>query len=158
MKKALFSAGLISLVAGMLILTSQPPAQARKPGKAGNSSGMASVSIQAESFAKVANAVKKVFQEDTYKLYSELNNQIIFQRAGDRRSDLAYGGLEGGVWERVILDILDEGAGKYLVECNVYMLKSPDEEIDFMDTKVLKPFARQYKKMLSRVKKLAEGS
>jgi|GEM_PF-3498932 len=156
MKNILFSVGLISLLAGMVVLSSQSPAHARKPGRAGNASGIASIAIQADSSAQVTAAAKKIFAEDSYQVYSERDDQIEFQRAGDRRTDFAYGGLGGGVWERVILNIVANGPGNFLVECNVYMLDSPDSTPSGVDTKVRKFFGRQYQRMLGRVKTQAE--
>ena len=119
----------------------------------GRSKGMASIELKAANTTEVANAVKKVFGEDGYQLKKESGNGLQFSRPAGRLKDLSYGGLaSSGTWEQVLIAIHDNGSGNYRVECNVYMTEG-DQEPDLMDTKVLKLFGREYKRMLRRVKR-----
>ena len=141
------------LIAICLVTFFQTSADARKRILAGRSEGMASVEVTAAGMDEVAAAVKQVFGGDGYNLKEEWDGQLQFSRSAGRVKDLSYGGLAGsGSYEQVMIDIHDNGAGNYRIECNVYMTEG-DHDPDFMDTKVLKAFGREYKRMLRQVKR-----
>ena len=131
----------------------QTDSHARKRLLDGRSEGMASIEVTASSADEVARAVKHVFNGDGYNLKEEWDGQLQFSRSAGRMKDLSYGGLAGsGTYEQVMIDIQDNGGGNYKIECNVYMTEG-DSDPDFMDTKVLKAFGREYKRMLRKVKR-----
>ena len=143
-----------SLLIIFSILTfTQTSAHARKRIFAGRADGMASIKVTASGMDEVARAVKHVFGRDGYNLKEEGGGQLKFSRSAGRMKDLSYGGLAGsGTYEQVIIDIHDNGGGRYRIECNVYMTKG-DRDPKSMDTKVLKMFGREYLRMLRRVKR-----
>lgn len=142
----------LGIVLSVLVFT-QTNAQARKKLFSGRADGMASLEVTAKSLGDVASAVKYIFNEDGYNLKSGYQSQLRFSRSSGRMKDIAYGGLASkGTYEQVIIDIHDNGSGQYRIECNVYMT-GEDENPGHMDTKVLKLFGREYKRMLRRVKR-----
>lgn len=141
------------LIAFSLVTFFQTSAHARKKILAGRSEGMASIEVTASGTDEVVRAVKHVFNGDGYNLKEEWDGKLKFSRSAGRMKDLSYGGLAGsGSYEQVMINIHDNGGGNYRIECNVYITEG-DNDPDFMDTKILKAFGREYKRMLRRVKR-----
>lgn len=132
----------------------QSNVHARKRLFSGTADGMASVEMSADSLEDVTAAVKSVFAEDEYEFRTEWEGRLTFARSAGRMKDFAYSSMGGveGMWEQVVIDIHTLSSGKYRVECNVTMTKG-DKFSGMHDTKVLKLFGREYKKILKRVRK-----
>jgi hypothetical protein len=157
MKKNIFSVVVMSIIFLMFLIPQE--AEAKKVRRSGRADGMASIEVEG-NLDSIKSAVKAVFDEDGYKLKLEETRKLTFSRAAGRMKDIAYGGIiggrtGGGQWEQVFISIHEEEEG-YRIECNVYMTEGNKDVPSTSDTKVLKFFGREYKKMLKRIKKQVE--
>ena len=148
---------ILCMVFGAIFVASGP-AFARKPLFAGKAQGMATVDINNTTLERVEAAIQKVFANgEGFSLTDSGDFAYVFQRPGGRIKDLSYGVLGGeGVVERAVVEIEQKSDSSFRVECNVYMVRNSGGDPFFEDeTKVLRAFGREYKRLLRRVQREA---
>jgi hypothetical protein len=121
----------------------------------GKGEGMATVTIKGASLDIIRQAAINVFQNDDYKVATQTPDQIVFERNAGRLKDISYGGLasEEGTLERIEVIFHEEGTDTFRLECNAYMV---DKGSFFENsTEVLRPFGKQYQRMLNATRKQA---
>lgn len=147
---------LLVTLLGLLII-SGGEVFARKGLLSSRAKGMASVEIKGADLDKVKSSLKEVFIGDGFAVVEEGPTVIIFEKIGERRHDLSYGGLQGGttiVQARVYIDKVSELF--YEVGCDVTMIKNPGDNDREDSTDVLKLFGREYQRMLRQAKRKAQ--
>ena len=118
----------------------------------GRSQGMATIMVTEHTLEEVEAAIHAVFIADRFKLRKSAPRLKVYERDASMMKDLSYGGLVSeGVVERAFLRIHDEGLGVHRVECNVYIVTGSGAAVFEDQTKVLKLFAGQYRRLLRRV-------
>ena len=124
---------------------------------AGNTRGIASVDIKYSSLERITQALKDVFTAEGFEAVDQKSNSIVFERPGTRKQDLAYGGLEGGVIEQVVIAFQEKSPTLIWVNGDAYMVKGRGSDSSLEDkAKVLRAFGGKYRKLLSKVKTMAE--
>jgi hypothetical protein len=125
---------------------------------AGNSRGIASADIKYSSLDRVIKAAKDVFTSSGFDVVSQKSDSIVFERPGSRGKDLAYGGFEGGVIEQVVITFQEKDPALIWLNCDVYMVKGRGSDYSMEDkTKVMRAFGGAYRKLVNKVKVMAEA-
>ena len=137
----------------VLFSFSTSSAYARRGVLPGRAEGVVSSDVSNTTAEQVVAGVKKVFGDDGFKVASENQDGIIFERPARLGKDVAYGGIvnEGGTWERVEVLISDEGSGNFHMECNPIMVTDKDQGVFEDQTEVLKLFAGEYRRLMRQV-------
>jgi hypothetical protein len=127
---------------------------------AGNSRGIISVDIKNSSPDRVTQAVRDVFSGEGFDAVEQGQNRFVFERPGSRKKDIAYGNLDGGgVIEQVVIALQEKGPALVWVNCDVFIVKGRGSDYTIEDkTKVMRPFAKEYRKLLNKVKVMAEAA
>lgn len=123
----------------------------------GKAKGMAFIEISDTTGAKVTAAAKKVFLDDSYELMQEKPGLLVFEKPGSRMQDISYGGVsEDGVWVKAVLTIQEKSGEKCWLSCDAYMVRNRNDAFFRQESEVLRPFGREYQRMLRKVKSTAK--
>jgi hypothetical protein len=125
---------------------------------AGNARGIASVDIKYSSPERIINAIHDVYTTVGFEIVDSALDRMVFERAGSRKKDIAYGGLEGGVIEQVVIGLQEKSPTLFWLNCDVYMVKGRGGDPFFESREpVMRAFGGEYRKLLNKVKIMAEA-
>jgi len=117
----------------------------------------AAVEVDGFSRTSVRLATLQVFEREGYKLLTEKNDNITFEKSGSTGQNVLWGNLERGVWERVVVTInrLSEEE-RFLIYLEAYRVHNHGDAV-LEDSKKM-GFAMQskYQELLEKVRALLE--
>lgn len=142
--------GPLMVVLGLVVTGCQSP-----HGQNAGSSSLASVMITGKSADEIQKATIAVFTADYYRLAGVNGNMMVFEKAGSRANDLAYGGLLGQqpvtVRVKVILEVLSPTTD--LLKLDAFMVTNAADSFYAEEIPVHKPHRRPYQDYLDKIKK-----
>ena len=101
-----------------------------------------------------------VFREKQYQVKLSTKTDAIFERKGSNMQTAAWGGWnmgDGGVWERVMVNVSDFEANGQLLEADVKLILDKGDEV-FEETRNLPRRQRKpHQEMLNEVKARLQG-
>ncbi len=143
-------AGLPTLLLGLAFTGCQSP-----HGQHAGSSSLASVMITGKSAEAIQQATMAVFTEDSYRLAGVNGNMIVFEKAGSRANDLAYGGLlvqqPVTIRVKVIMEVLSPTTD--LLKLDAFMVTNAGDSFFADEIPVHKPRRGPYQAYLNKIKK-----
>ena len=97
-------------------------------------------------------------REEGVSLLSESPNEFHFRKWGGKSTEIIYGSwfTEGVAIEPEVL-VFDKGNGEFAVHCDVYMREHSGSELLDANWKLLGSGKLAYSRMMTRIKKRAEG-
>ncbi|MBN8248729.1 MAG: hypothetical protein J0L84_14975 [Verrucomicrobia bacterium] len=127
------------------------------PPKGAGSGKYAAVEIDGFSRVSVRLATLQVFEREGYKLLSEKNDSITFEKAGSTGQNVLWGNLERGVWERVVVTInrLSEG-DRFLVFLDAFRIHNHGDAVLEDSKKMGFAVQSKYQELLEKVRSLLE--
>jgi hypothetical protein len=143
-------AGLPALVLGVVCAGCQSP-----HGQNAGSSSLASVMITSKSAAEIQQATTAVFTEDSYRLAGVNGNMMVFEKAGSRANDLAYGGVLAQqpvtIRVKVVMEVLSPTTD--LLKLDAFMVTNAGDSFFGDEIPVHKPRRGPYQAYLNKIKK-----
>ena len=99
-----------------------------------------------------------VFQEKQFQLKTSSKTEVVFEQRGSKWKEITWGGWYGdGVWERTQIKVTDYGAGAWLVEAEIKLIRDKGEEF-FEDPQRLPRRAyKPYQLLLNEVQARLQG-
>ncbi len=118
------------------------------------------VVIQNRTKKEIMDMTLTVFREKQYQVKLSTKTDAIFERKGSNMQTAAWGGWnmgDGGVWERVMVNVSDFEANGQLLEADVKLILDKGDEV-FEETRNLPRRQRKpHQEMLNEVKARLQG-
>jgi hypothetical protein len=127
------------------------------PPQGAGSGRYAAVEVDGFSRISVRLATLQVFEREGYKLLSEKNDSITFEKAGSTGQNVLWGNLERGVWERVVVTInrLSDG-DRFLVYLDAFRIHNHGDAVLEESKKMGFAVQSKYQALLEQVRALLE--
>jgi len=153
-----FSSSSLLQAACLCILAVMLSGCASSVGLGGGSSSFATTTINNSTRSTVDAAIRSVFQEEGFMLISQGPYDMHFRKMGGDSAKLIYGSwFSEGVSAEPEIIVVDRGNGSFAVHCDVYMREHSGSDLLDANWKLRGNGKLAYNRLMSRVKKVAEG-
>lgn len=117
------------------------------------SASFASVVIANRSVQEIEQAAGAVFQADGYRTFRTVGGDLVFEKEGSRKNQIAYSGFVGThygeqVNVRVRAEIVDLGAGTHRLQCKAYMVRDAGNDVFEEEVPLSNLRGQPYQKLL----------
>jgi hypothetical protein len=143
------------LAGGLVLLCAALSSGCRSAGKPASAS-FASVVIAGRSVEEIQQAAVAVFQGDGYRAPRAAGGDMIFEKEGSRKNQIAYAGPVGAhygeqVIVRVRAQIVELGASSDRLQCKAYMVRNANDSFFADEIPLPNRRGRPYQKLLDEV-------
>lgn len=120
------------------------------------SASFASVVIAGLSMEQIEETATAVFQADGYAAFRTQGGQMVFEKEGTQKDQIAYAGVVGAhygerVSVRVRTEIVDLGVGTLRLQCRAYIVRNAGQSFSEEEVPLLNMKSRPYQKLLDEV-------
>lgn len=155
---------LISILSlSLIILASGCRSANMGTGTSDKPDAFASAEVSQSNFAELDTAIREVFKDHGFTFVTQVGSAYKFKKKGDKATAILYGTTWSTDYMTIEPEITihDEGAGNYLLTCEVLVVEHVSTTLDSANGtrhQLRRRGSKGYKNMLKEVKAIAEKS